>query len=478
MAPGSVIGSARSIARSDRVFVNRDLRLSNIDWIGFDMDYTLAIYRQERMDTLSVELTIERMIRRGYPAYLKNLAYDIRFPIRGLLVDKRYGHVLKMDRYKVVHRGYHGMTRLPDEQIRGLYHDTRIRPHTSRYHWIDTLFALSEVTSYAAVVSALEARGDVIDYDKLFHDVRASIDEAHADGTVYGVVTGAIDEFVDRDAELARTLHKLRSAGKKLFLLTNSPHSYTDRMMTYLLGNAMPEYPSWRHYFEVVICSAKKPRWFQDGAPLAERDGDVLKPVRGQLERGRAYEGGNLEEFERLVGVSGSSVLYVGDHIYGDILRSKKESSWSTAMIIQELDAEVLAHEASHTDLARMRLLEEDLEKLEDELRFYQARFKELSRAPAGNGAEAERIRAKRAVERVRAQLRSSVAELGVRAERVSARFHPYFGSLLKEQNEMSSFGLQVELYADIYMRRVSCLKSYSPQQYFRSPYDLMPHEL
>ncbi|MEI9936787.1 MAG: 5'-nucleotidase domain-containing protein [Pseudomonadota bacterium] len=102
VAAGSGIASPRSIARSDRVFVNRDLRFSNIDWIGFDMDYTLAIYRQERMDTLSVELTIERMIRRGYPAYLKNLAYDIRFPIRGLLVDKRYGHVLKMDRYKVV----------------------------------------------------------------------------------------------------------------------------------------------------------------------------------------------------------------------------------------------------------------------------------------------------------------------------------------------------------------------------------------
>jgi len=109
VAAGSGATSAHSIARSDRVFVNRDLRFSNIDWIGFDMDYTLAIYRQERMDTLSVELTVERMIRRGYPAYLKNLSYDIRFPIRGLLVDKRYGHVLKMDRYKVVQRGYHGM---------------------------------------------------------------------------------------------------------------------------------------------------------------------------------------------------------------------------------------------------------------------------------------------------------------------------------------------------------------------------------
>jgi len=466
------------IPRADRVFVNHDLRLSGIEWIGFDMDYTLAIYRQERMDALSVELTVDRLIKRGYPASLKELAFDARFPIRGLLVDRKHGHVLKMDRYKVVHRGYHGLKRIPDAEIRGLYHDTRIRPHTARYHWIDTLFALSEVTSYAAVVSALEEKGEVIDYDKLFHDVRASIDEAHADGTVYARVTSAFDEFVDRDLELARTLHKLRSAGKKLFLLTNSPHSYTEQMMTYLLGHAMPEYPSWRHYFEVVICSAQKPRWFQEGRPLMERDGDSVKPVRGSLERGRAYEGGNLEEFERLVGVTGASVLYVGDHIYGDILRSKKESSWSTAMIIQELDAEVAAHEASYEDLARMRVLEEQLEKLEDELRFYQARFKELSRGHATNGAEAERMRAKRAVERVRAELRGNVAEHAARSERVSGRFHPYFGSLLKEQNEMSSFGLQVELYADIYMRRVSCLKSYSPQQYFRSPYDLMPHEL
>ena len=31
------------IPRPGRVFVNRNLRLSGIDWVGFDMDYTLAI---------------------------------------------------------------------------------------------------------------------------------------------------------------------------------------------------------------------------------------------------------------------------------------------------------------------------------------------------------------------------------------------------------------------------------------------------
>ncbi|MDX1639834.1 MAG: 5'-nucleotidase domain-containing protein, partial [Balneolaceae bacterium] len=37
--------------------------------------------------------------------------------------------------------------------------------------------------------------------------------------------------------------------------------------------------------------------------------------------------GGNLIDFERLTGWASDRVLYIGDHIYGDILKSKKTSS-------------------------------------------------------------------------------------------------------------------------------------------------------
>ena len=57
-------------------------------------------------------------------------------------------------------------------------------------------------------------------------------------------------------------------------------------------------------------------------------------------------------------------------------------------------------------------------------------------------------------------------------------RFHPYWGSLLKEANEQSSFGAQVEEYACLYTSRVSNFLAYSPQQYFRSPRDVMAHEI
>lgn len=469
------------------MFCNRNLRMTGIAWVGFDMDYTLAIYDQPAMDRLSIDATVKKLIGRGYPEFLSEVKVSIDFPVRGLLIDKRFGHVLKMDRYKQVAKGYHGTRQLSREELRTLYQSKKLRPATPRYHWIDTLYALSEVALYAALVDAFEQRGMAVDFAKLFMDIRESIDEAHRDGTILDAVAADLPRYVHRDPELAPTLHKLRSAGKKLFLLTNSRWAYTEKMMTYLLGGAMAEYPTWRNFFDVVIVAATKPAFFTERRPLLERDGADVRPASFPLERGRVYEGGNLHELERALAVSGDQILYVGDHIYGDILRSKKESVWRTAMIIQELETEVSAHEECKEDLYRTVVLEDARERLEDELRFYQARFKELTRlngkSPTPPTAkdlaqEAERLRVKRAVERVRGLMRQTDAELAVIERRIDARFHPYWGSLLKEANEQSSFGAQVEEYACLYLSRVSNLQSYSPQQHFRSPRDVMAHEL
>ena len=92
--------------------------------------------------------------------------------------------------------------------------------------------------------------------------------------------------------------------------------------------------------------------------------------------------------------------------------------------------------------------------------------------------SEAERLRIKRAIDRVRTRLRHADAELGAIERRIDQRFHPFWGSLLKEENEESSFGSQVEEYACLYTSRVSNFLAYSPAQYFRSPRDEMAHEL
>ena len=473
------------IPRTRRVFVNRNLKMSSIDWVGFDMDYTLAIYNQAEMDKLSIEATLAKLALRGYPSDIARIDYKLDFPIRCLLIDKRFGHVLKMDRFKVVQKGYHGLRELSKDEIRALYQSKKIRPTTARYHWIDTLYALSEATLYVGIVEALEHKGIAVDFAQLFTDIRECIDEAHRDGTILDRVQADLPRFVDRDPALAQTLHKLRSAGKKLFLLTNSRWPFTEKMMTHLLGGAMPEYPSFRHYFDVVIVAAQKPAFFQERRPLMQHDtsGEV-RPAVLPLERGVIYEGGNLHDLERALQVTGDRILYVGDHIYGDVLRAKKETAWRTAMIIQEMEAEVRAHEGCREEHKKSAELEAKREELEDQLRYYQQRYKELTRRleDGANGAtpqiEVDRSRVKRAVERVRGLLRAVDAEASQIEREIDRRFHPYWGSLLKESSETSSFGDQVEEYACIYTSRVSNLLAYSPLQYFRSPRDLLPHEL
>lgn len=497
------------LPKNRRVYVNRNMSMAHIDWIGFDMDYTLAIYDQEAMDRLSIDVTAARLVKRGYPSWVTTIPYDTNFPIRGLLIDKKHGHVVKMDRYKAVGKAYRGFRQLEKEQLRSIYHSSKHRAPTSRYHFIDTLYALSEAALYTGIIDAYDARGEKVDHARLFTDIREAIDEAHRDGTVQAAITSDLPKYIKRDEMLAPTLHKLRSAGKKLFLLTNSRRPYTELVMTHLLGSASAEYPTWKHFFDVVAVAAAKPAFFQEHRPLMERihedrDDSQMRPAQS-LERMKIYEGGNLWDFERMLGVPSDRVLYVGDHIYGDILRSKKESAWRTAMIIQEMDVEVAAHDECIEPLNQLAELEERRARLEDELRFHQSHFKEIQRrldsmavastrmrvegatALVATGPEnvrlvgeldAERQRAKRAVERVRTLLREIEHASREIEHRVDRTFHPYWGSLLKEGTETSSFGDQVEEYACLYTSRVSNLFHYSPLQSFRSPRDLMPHEL
>jgi 5'-nucleotidase len=482
-------GETWRVPRERRVFVNRGLKLAEVDWIGFDMDYTLAIYDQPAMDELQIRATLPKLIKRGYPEYLHELKYDISFPIRGLFIDKKLGHIVKMDCYKIVQKAYHGLVEIPKEHLRTLYQQKKTRLTATRYHWIDTLYALSEVTLYASIVQALEDRGVVVDFTQLFNDIRECIDEAHRDGTITSSIEADFPKFIHRDPELAQALHRWRSAGKKLFVLTNSQRGYTEKMMHYLLDGALPEYPTWRHFFDMVVVAASKPAFFQERRPLLEWEGNATRPFSGHVERGRIYQGGNLIDFERVLGLVGDRVLYIGDHIYGDILRSKKESAWRTTMIIQEMNAEVLALDACHAELEALHRLDDRRREAEDELRFLQLRFKEVSRqveayASGSMGlvplavVEAERARIKRALEQARGALRTLDGEMIELEARIDKQFHTYWGSLLKEANETSSFGNQVEEYACLYTSKVSNFAAYSPLQHWRSPRDVMPHEM
>jgi 5'-nucleotidase len=483
------------VSRRHRVFCNRNLRMDTIEMIGFDMDYTLALYHQDKLEKLSIQLTLHKMAENlGYPAELSALPYDPMWAIRGLMVDKRRGNVFKMDRHSHVGRCYHGFRKLEREERRDLYRAERLHFASDAYAWIDTLFGLPEAVMYLSLVDHFDrTRGPADDYTKLFEDVRSSIDRAHADETLKTVIKGDLPGYIQKDGNLAETLHKLRSSGKKLFLLTNSLFDYTDAVMRYLLDGERRAYPSWRNYFDVVIVGGAKPAFFNERRPFVQIDAATCQPMPGEVERlsqGRVYQGGNVVEFEAMTGIRGEHVLYIGDHIYGDILRLRKQHMWRTAMVLQELDREISVSDRNEGHIGDLDLLDRRRRNLESEIDYQALRLKRIKAffddsAASGNLSPASRSRledAKRQTKRALDSLRDRAAlmteEVDSLEETLERAYNPYWGSILREGNENSRFGEQVSDYADLYTSKVSNFLSYSPLRYFRAPRRTMPHEV
>ena len=58
---------------------------------------------------------------------------------------------------------------------------------------------------------------------------------------------------------------------------------------------------------------------------------------------------GSCEGVSKLIGSTGKDVLYVGDHIFGDIIKSKKQKAWRTMLVVPELNHELkVFHEKRH----------------------------------------------------------------------------------------------------------------------------------
>ena len=59
---------------------------------------------------------------------------------------------------------------------------------------------------------------------------------------------------------------------------------------------------------------------------------------RAVYQEGKLFQGGNAQKLHHLLQVSsGDKVLYVGDHMYSDVVRTKRSQGWRTCLIVPEL---------------------------------------------------------------------------------------------------------------------------------------------
>jgi len=489
----ALLGEVRrdiDVSRNSRIYCNRHLRMDSIELVGFDMDYTLALYQQGRLEQLSIEKTLEKLVaKHNYPEEILSLTFDSSLAIRGLVIDKNSGNILKMDRHSMVGRVYHGTTLLSKEERNKLYRANRIRLSSARYAWIDTLFALPDAVMYMTLVDFFDRtpHGLKPTYNQLFDHIRECIDEAHADGSLKKIIRADLPRYIVKDLRLAEMLHKLRSSGKKLFLLTNSYFEYSNDVMAYLLDGERKAYPSWRQYFDVVIVGGKKPGFFADRTPFLELDPKTGRETGNEvqtLSRDYVYQGGNIFDFQDMSGVSGDKVLYVGDHIYGDILRLRKAHTWRTAMVLQELSAEYQTGERFAQERSDLEIIDRRRRNLDSEIDYQVLMLKQLSRLVGGAEpslrAELEEARqaARDSLDSLRSRKKMYVEEVGSLDEKIARAYNAHWGAMFTEGHDSSRFGQQVADYADLYTSRASNFLSYSPLRYFRAPRKLMPHEV
>uniref|UniRef100_A0A672MKV6 Cytosolic purine 5'-nucleotidase-like n=1 Tax=Sinocyclocheilus grahami TaxID=75366 RepID=A0A672MKV6_SINGR len=280
---------------------------------------------------------------------------------RGLVYDTTYGNVLKIDSNGNILVCMHGFVYLRGGQVDEYYPNKFIqRDDTDRFYILNTLFNLSETYLYACLVDFFTKstrykncqkgfkHGDLfMSHRSMFQDVRDAMDHLHDTGTLKERTLKNLDKYVIKDPRLPVLLIRIKEVAK-VFLATNSDFNYTEAIMKYLLdfptGSKNPKKP-WRSYFDLVVVDTRKPMFFAGGTVLRQVDTDTGKlrigTYTGELQHGTVYSGGSSDIVCDLLDVRGKDILYVGDHIFGDILKSKKRQGWKTFLVVPELVKEL-----------------------------------------------------------------------------------------------------------------------------------------
>lgn len=461
------------------VFCNRTLNMRSVHAVGFDMDYTLVHYDVVEWEARAYEHVRRKLLDQGLP--VSDLKFDARLFARGLIIDVQEGNIVKANRFGYVTRAAHGTKMLTHEQQRRVYSQVWVDLSEPRWVFLNTLFSLSESCIYGQLVD-LKDRGLLPcdpGYGELYRTVNDSINAAHLEGQLKADIINDPARFVDLDDDLAQTLVDLKRAGKKLFLATNSEWHYTRPMMSFLFDGRLGA-TSWRELFDLVIVQARKPAFFERTSPFFEvvDDEGNERPLQGALKPGVIYRGGDAESVQKHLDMDGSEILYVGDHVYADVHVSSRIRRWRTALVLRELEDEVLAEQLFGPEQRQLELLMSEKVALDEEqamLRLALQRTAHGEDPPAGmpttEAALQERAR------QLRQQLEDLDAKISPLAQAASQLGHARWGLAMRAGIDKSRLAREIEGHADVYTSRVSNLKHVTPYGYLRGPRGSLPHD-
>jgi HAD superfamily 5'-nucleotidase-like hydrolase len=459
-----------SIPAGRGIYGNRTLNLRSVKAIGYDMDYTLIHYFSDSWEKKAYEHVKTKLLELNLP--VKGLEYIPNFSVRGLILDLENGNLVKANRFGYVKQAFHGTKQMPFDELRATYSRTLIDLSETRFKFLNTFFSLSEACMFAQLVDLMDEHKfmGILGYEDLYKKVNRALDEAHAEGILKEEILSDPDSYIEFDEGTIQAIKDQRLAGKKTMLITNSEWNYTRDIMVHAFDRFLNDGETWRDLFDLIIVGARKPAFFNQTTPAYEivNEEGMLKPIVGGLKEGQMYVGGNAGLVEKLWGLRGEEILYVGDHIFADVTVSKNILRWRTALVVRELEEE-LAHlesfEADQKDLSRLMLEKMELEHKQNHYRMEMVRGKK-----SGKNWRKE-------MDEIRKQILDLDGQISPLAKKYSTLMNSRWGLIMRAGNDKSHMARQIEKNADVYMSRVSNFAFQTPYVYLRSPRSSLPHD-
>lgn len=451
-----------------KLFVNRTLNLKKMKYIGLDMDHTLIKYNTEKFEELAYDQMKSKLVQKyGYPKKVLDLKFEFKRAIRGLVIDKNRGNLLKVSRYGAVKECYHGLQKIDFKKMKTQFGTQFIDLNNSDFDTIDTTFSISHACLFSQLVELKEFKEEIPEFSQMAEDLLSVLDLSHRDGSIKEVVVKDLENYIYKSKELVDNILKFIKHGKEMFIVTNSDFEYTNTLLSYAIDDFLPEGQRWNDVFKWVITLANKPRFFYDKLPILKVNPKtgLLQNHSGELKPG-IYQGGSSSHLSDMWGVTGDEILYVGDHIYGDILRLKKDCEWRTALIVEELHGEVEHNKAGLEVSKQIEVLMKKKIAIEQVLNEYVAECIENDK-PVN---EKKKKDFKNQINKIDSKISPLLYE-------IRNLHNPYWGEIMRVGIEESQFANQVERFADIYMTDLNDLMALSPRTYLRSKRRTLPHD-
>ena len=346
--------------------------LKDFDIIGFDVDFTLLEYNSQNMIRLMYEGICKYLIyHRNYPEKIKykfHKDFIQSFSKKGFIIDYNKGNCLKLRKDKSILKCYHGKKELDNNGINNIYEDGKYHLYKKSKTFINEDFYMIIENFHIQNVPLYMICVDLFDNGELkiinnYKDIIIHIMEAvnfsfyikmFADSSNFGYIFPEIHKYpnlylVNNNCE--QLLIKLREKGKKLFLVTNSNHSYSNFILESILGK------NYDQYFDLCFFKSSKPSFFQDPNntnakcffldktefSCAELNDEVYLKIKNGNKK---LSGGSyflVEKFyEKMLDKKDIKYVFVGDNIFSDCIAATKFSKWNSIFIFDEIKLELI----------------------------------------------------------------------------------------------------------------------------------------